>query len=325
MVTSLSREQLSDLARPVVDLVEKFGFQWEFDFEHPTPDRERRVQIRDPKHYAPPQMVSLLRAAMKRGEKFPPIVVTQDDFLVDGNARTEAAQKNGYPTIQAIVIDAKYEGAKESERRRMHALGAAFNARHGKGIDRKEIADAVETIGADPSYTATRIAALIGVTEATVQGFLAEKKGRDRATNLGFHVNGSVSAAKLRTLGRQSEYLNDGPFKELFALVDSTGMSEPEIKDVAKRMREAKSDEGAVEIVQAERETRKDQIAEFKASGKSKPPASAKLRQRLGFILAFAENPRELVEHNPNLAKEHADAIERAIIVLQSIAKGQGA
>lgn len=325
MVTSLSREQLSDLARPVIDLVERFGFQWEFDFEHPTPDPARRIQIRDEKHYAPAAMVSLIRAAMKRGDKFPPIVVTKDDYIVDGATRTTAASKNGYPTIQAVVLDVTYEAAKESEARRLSALGAAFNARHGKGIDRNEIARAVQTIGTDPSYTATRIAALIGVTEATVQGYLAERKGRERATNLGFHVNGSLSAAKLRTLGRQSEYLNDGPFKELFALVDATGMSDKEIKDLAKRMREAKSDDGAIDVVNQEREARKDQIAEYKASGKSKPPASAKLRQRLGFILAFAENPKELLEYNGNLAKEHADTIERTIVVLQNVLKAQEA
>ena len=323
--STVTREQLSDLARPVVDLVERFGFKWMFDFEYPLPDLAHRVQIRSEKHYAPAKMVSQIRAALTRGDKFAPIIVTRDGHLVDGNTRVTAAMANKFPTFPAVILDVTFDGAKDSELRRLHTLGAGCNARHGQGIDREEIRQAVDHLSSDPAYTATRIAALIGVTERMVQALMAEKKARARAEALGIHTNGSVNASKLRTLGRASEYINDQPFKELFTLVEDSGLSATEISSVVAKMREAKSDEGASAVVTSEMQARRDQIAEYKASGKSVPPPAAKLRQRLGFILGYKANPKELVEHNQTLAPDHIAAIQQTIAVLSEVVKAQGA
>ena len=72
MATITNREELPDLAKPTADLIKKLGFDWAFDFEHPTPDPAKRVQIREENQYIPvrwsagwPQMV--------RGDKFPPV------------------------------------------------------------------------------------------------------------------------------------------------------------------------------------------------------------------------------------------------------------
>ena len=270
-------------------------------------------------------MVSPIRAALTRGEKFAPVIVTADGHLVDGNTRVTAAMANKFPTFPAVILDVQFDDAKEPELRRLHTLGAGCNARHGLGIDREEIRRAVDHLSNDPNYTATRIAALIGVTDRMVQTLLAEKKARARAESLGLHVNGSVNASKLRTLGRASEYINDQPFKELFGLVEDSGMSVKEINDLISKMRKAKSDEGASAIVGGEMEARKDQIAEYKASGKSVPPPAAKLRQRLGFILGYKASPKELVEHNRKLTDDHLEAIRETIAVLGEVIKAQGA
>ena len=323
--STVTRDQLSDLARPVVDLVERFGFKWTFDYEYPLPDLAHRVQIRSEKHYAPAKMVSQIRAALARGDKFAPVIVTEDGHLVDGNTRVTAAMANKFPTVPAVILDVTFDGAKDSELRRLYTLGAGCNARHGQGIDREEIRRAVDHLSSDPNYSATRIAALIGVTDRMVQALMAEKKARSRAEALGVHTNGSVNAAKLRTLGRASEYIKDQPFKQLFTLVEDSGLSAKEIGDVVGKMREAKSDAGASAVVASELEARKDQIAEYKASGKSVPPAAAKLRQRLGFILGYKANPRDLVEHNRTLATDHKATIEDAIAVPSEVVKAQGA
>ena len=207
----------------------------------------------------------------------------------------------------------------------MVTLGAAFNARHGKGINREELRRAVAQIGSDPTYSATRIAALIGVTDRVVLTLLAEKRARDRAETLGLHPNGSIKAAQLGALGKQSEHLNDEPFKAIFALVEDTGMGIGEVKDLAMRTMEPKSDEGAMEVLAKEREVRRPQIAQYKASGKSKPPKSAILRQRLGFILNYEANPEDLKEHNPQLSEEYIGTLQRSVKVLQSIIDAQEA
>ena len=319
MASIKTRQQLPDLAKPTADLIEKFGFQWELDFEYPTPDAAKRVQIREEKHYVPRAMVMQIAAAMGRQEKFAPVVVTADGYLIDGNTRTAAARHNRQPFIQALIIQDKYEGATDKVTRRLRLLGAAFNARHGKGIDREEIRKAVEVIGEDPTYDGTRIAALIGVTDATVRSMLAEMRARQRAESVGIHLNGSVTATPLRVLGQASEKINDEPFAAVASLAQDTGMSGAELRDVIRQMHDAKSDEGALAVVDEHRRARREQIAEYRASGKSKPPPAAKLRQRLGFILEFENNPRDLAELNPEVVAKHREQIQRSIAVLQAV------
>jgi hypothetical protein len=328
MASIKNRQQLPDLAKPTADLIEKFGFTWELDFEYPTPDAAKRIQIREEKHYVPREMVMRIASAMARQEKFPPVVVTADGYLVDGNTRTQAARHNKQPFIQALILQDSYEGCTERVARRLRLLGAAFNARHGKGIDREEIRKAVEFIGQDDTYDGTRIAALIGVTDSTVKSMLAEMKARARAESVGVHLNGSVAATPLRILGQASEKLNDEPFQAVASLAQDTGMAPGELREVIRQMHDARSDEGAVAVVDEQRKARREQIAEYRASGKSKPPAAAKLRQRLGFILDFESRPEELVELNPEVVVKHRDAIQRSITVLRAVlaahdAKGQ--
>ena len=164
-----------------------------------------------------------------------------------------------------------------------------------------------------------RIAALIGVTDATVKSMLAEMKARQRAESVGVHLNGSVAATPLRILGQASEKLNDEPFRAVASLAQDTGMGPSELREVIKQMHAAKSDDGAVGVVDEQRKARREQIAEYRASGKSKPPPAAKLRQRLGFILEYESSPRDLLELNPEVVAKHREAIEKSIAVLQAV------
>ena len=117
MVTnSVTREQI---ARPVIDLVERFGFQCELVDEYSLPDLARRLQIRNEKNYAPSGKVQEIRAAIERGERLPPIVVTKDGHLVDGNTRVTAAQRTKSPYIHVVVLGVNYEGATDDESHRL--------------------------------------------------------------------------------------------------------------------------------------------------------------------------------------------------------------
>lgn len=319
--TTKNRQQLPENAQFTADLIEKLGFHWELSFEYPTPDATRRLQIREEKHYSPKDMVAKYAACMKRGDKFPPIVTTKDGWLVDGNTRVEAAHRNKYPYMQAFVIDDAYEGAKPHIKQRLHTLGAAFNARNGKGIDRREIQKAVEIIGANPDFTAVRIAALLGVTEGQVNGYIAQKRGKDRAHELGVPLNGEMTSSALQKLGRVSDKLNDGPFQALAALARDAGMSSSEIAAVARKMIDCKADHLATQIVEEEREARRDQIAMFKVTGRSKPSLSSLLRQRFGFL--FTHSTEELVELNPSVAEEHLEKTRLALEKLTAVYRAQ--
>lgn len=307
--------KLPDEAKTTATLIKRLGFEWELDLRYPTPDASgKRIQIREDKHYAPALEVSKYAAAMARNDLFPPIVVSKDGYLLDGNTRVGAAHKNKFPTFPAFVLDRDYEGAPDTVRRRMHLLGAGFNVRNGRGIDRKEITEAVLAVGTDSDYDASRIAQLLGVTPAFVQGVLSEKRARERADRNGITVNGSVPASQLRRLGQAP--LNDKPFMALLQLTQDAGLSVSEINELIKEIKTAGSDEAALELINSQRATRRDQIAEYAAVGKSRPSHSSQLRQRLGFILGFADNPRALVELNPTLAEGHLDQLARAIRTL---------
>lgn len=321
------RSELPPSATFTVDLVENLGFPWAFDYDYPTPpNTERRVQIRDDAHYAPKDQVIRYAASMKRGEKFAPIVVTKDGFLVDGNTRVEASIRNSFPTLHAIVIDENWDGASEGVKSRLHVLGAAFNVRNGKGIDRREIAAAVRALAADDSYDSARIATLLGVTDRMAQDIIAEKRARDRAEREGVDLNGSIPTTQLRQMGKSSSKLNRAPFMELLRLVQDAGLSTGDLSDLIGRVHGAQqsgSDDDALRLIEAERAARREQIQEFRARGKAKPAQATMLRQRLGFLLGFEEAPSKLVEHSPSLAGKHMQMIDLSIRLLQRVRTAQ--
>jgi hypothetical protein len=54
-------------------------------------------------------------AVQMRHSTFPPIVVTDDDYIIDGNTRIGAARANGRHDFPAIIV--KAEGASKYPRR----------------------------------------------------------------------------------------------------------------------------------------------------------------------------------------------------------------
>src|SRR5258708_32944699 len=92
-LTPKDRDKLPDWAKSTASKIEDLGFRWEFNWEYPVPDLDtvQRVQIRDEAHIGQASEVRLYAEAMKRGDKFPPGVVTQDGRIVDFNTRARAA------------------------------------------------------------------------------------------------------------------------------------------------------------------------------------------------------------------------------------------
>lgn len=325
MSTTISKALLPDAAKPSVELIEKLGFSWKLDASYPTPTVAQEVQIRDENHRGPSSQVAQYAAAMRNGDQFAPIIVSGDGYTIDGNTRARAAAKNGYLTVQAFILDDNWIGGSEKVQRRMHALGAAFNVRNGRGIDRNEIGNAVKELAKDTIFSAARISALLNVSEYTVYAVLSEQRARARATDLGLTVNSKVPGGHLKKLGDAGNKLKDKPFVELLALIQDSGLSLRETQDLIRAVVEAGSDDEAVALVQKDRESRREQIAEFRAAGRSRLPVSAQLRQRLGGILAHANNPTALAENNPTVAAEHLRMMRTAVLILNTAIRYQEA
>lgn len=318
---------LPDHALMPVKLVEKLGFtDWTFHYDYDTPaDVHRRVQIRDDGHYAPTTEITKLGDALKRGDDLPPIILTRDGYLIDGNTRVMAAQKIRFPKINAVVINDNYAGGTDGTRTLFHLLGAAFNTRNGRGIDRHEIRKAVIAVGKDGGYDATRIAALLGASERYVQNVLVEERARTRAAQIGHEISDTVPSSLLQKLGGASAKLNDAPYLELTRLTQDTGLTNDELRELIQRVVGAGSDNAALAVLAQERATRREQIREHTAGRKTKPPLAAQLRQRLGFILEYNADPNRLVEHSPNFTAQHLDALRASITTLQAVVAAQEA
>ena len=320
MSAANTRLTMPDWALPAHDLCKNFGFQPRFEHDYPTPDFRKRVQIRAEKHVAPGTEVNKYAANMGRGEQFPPGVITADGYLVDGATRAAAAAKNKYPKMAMLVLGENHDGASQDTLQRLHALGAAFNVRNGKGIDKAEIRKVVERIALNPLYDDTRIAALLGVTEGMVRGIHSEMKARDRARQLHVDVD-NLTANQLRIIGRSEKTINDAPLADLLSLIEEAGLEGKEITGLIKAVKDAKSDEGGLKVIADEREARREQIAMRRATGgRSAPQASAKLRQHLGFVLKYCNGAaHEAVERNPAFQSEHLRKIDNSILALQQI------
>ena len=317
------RQQMPEEARPGYDLAERFGFKPVLVVDYAIPDFEkRRVQVREEKHYVPAASVASLRQAMLRGERIPPAIATADDYTVDGNTRYMAAQLNRFPKFPTLVLDQKWEGA--ADRDPFLLLAAAANARHGVGIKSAEMRRAILSIAED-NWSATRVAALVGVRESLVQDIFAEQRAEERARRLKVSMNGGISATHKRTLERVGAKLKDEPWRGFVDLVGVTGMDTAETRDLGKRLVAAASDTDALALLAAERESRKQQIEDYRVRGKQRPPLAGQLRQRLGYISGAMKDrgAMALVEHNPGAMAMHLEALQEAEVILGQLAAQQ--
>jgi hypothetical protein len=317
---------LPDYAKSTAARIEALGFKWDFDFKYPieAPDTVQRVQIRDEAREAPSAEVTRYAAAMKRGDQFPPGVVTRDGRYVDFNTRAKAAYKLGWPDFPAFILNVRFDNASDSERERLYLLGAAFNTTAGKRLDRKEVADIIRKVAGNPDWSVPQVAKLLGLTESTVKSVFAQFRAEDRAERLGVHFNGSITESNKALLGQRSEKLTDQPFTEIAKLTQEAGLTSTELRDLCNRVdAEAGSEDAKIAVIQAERDAREAQIAHFKATAKKRPPESVNLRKRLGWITGFNAKVADLLDYNPATATDYLKQVEEASALLTQLAEQQ--
>src|SRR5262245_41166753 len=109
----------------------------ETDFDLTRIDPDERVQIRIDKNNAPREMVQRFASQMAFS-KFPPIVVTRDPRIVDGNTRYRGRVEGGERYAAALVIPIEYDTAEPEMKVRLHYLGLALNNSNGKALDKAE-------------------------------------------------------------------------------------------------------------------------------------------------------------------------------------------
>jgi hypothetical protein len=312
--------------------IERLGFKYtevaQFDVTRLGADKKaraaRRVQVRESAHYAPRESIERYAVQMAHSE-FPPIVVTTDDYIVDGNTRIEATLLRDNKFFPAFVLDVPYRGGSEKQANELHALAATLNSMNGTPLTAKEVriqAKAFIQLG----WKAEQIARAIGVKPSSVTAVKKEIDAAAKLQRVGMDPNGSLRGASLRALGAKDALtLNDVPFKELAKLSADAGLNMSEIASTAKEIKAIGSDTGQVDKLAALRTELGDRIREHKLTGSTKPPKGRQLRQHLGFVLNYEGRESELIETDPNVVGQHYAAIEKAIKILTALLEAQRA
>jgi len=285
-------------------------------------DPSRRVQVREPQHYAPKDSVQ--RYAVQMGESiFPPIVVTSDGWIVDGNTRVGAKLFRKEKFSPAVVLDVAWRGSNTKQQDELVALAATLNATNGVPLTAKEtreVASRLVSLG----WKTEEIGRAIGLKAASVTQVKREIAAAAKLRRVGLDPNGAMRGASLRALGSLGVLeLNDVPFKELATLSADAGLNAGEITGLAKEMKETGSDEGAIDRAHAVRTELGDRIKDQELTGVSKPPVSRQLRQHLGFVTKFEGHEQELIETNPEVGEAHIEALTKAVAVLSAVLEMQ--
>jgi hypothetical protein len=311
---------------PAAIEIERLGFKFrevaQYDLSKLSP--ERRIQVRDVEHYAPRDAAERMAVQMSQSE-FPPIVVTADGWTVDGNTRVEANQYRQVRFFPALELEVNASSASLQRLQELRALAGTLNAQNGTPLTAKErrrvAADLI-----DLNWKAEQIARAVGVPPAGVTAIRQEIEAQRRLASVGLGSNGNLKGASLRALGKSPVMaLNNAPYRELADLAVEAGLNTGEISQLAKEARATGSDEGALSTIETARKEMADRIRQQELTGVSKPPTARMLRQHLGFVNRFMNDPAPLVETNQSSMEKHLEVLRQAVSVLQSVITAQEA
>ncbi len=310
----------------IIQEIERLGFGYhenpQFDISNLSP--KRRVQVRDSEHYAPKVNVVQFAEQMSM-TALPPIVVTSDDYIVDGNTRVGALLLKKHNITPAIVVDVPYEGSSEKVQSELHALAATLNQTGGQRLTPKEIR-LVTTKLIGLGWKPEQIGRAIGAKGSTVAQVKREINANSKLQKVGIAtaVLQQLKDASLRALGKDNATgLNNEPFKSLAVLTADAGLTASEISAFADELRDAGSDATALKRLADLRVEMATRIREHALTGAGKPASSRQLRQHLGFLERFEGNAQELVEVNPATAQTHLDKLEQAKTILDAVIQAQ--
>lgn len=311
---TIDPKNLPDFAKPSVEHLGTFGFfnspgaepGWRFFENHRLADTAKRVQVRAGKDLAPVRESAHYATCMKKGDQFPPVIVTADGYLVDGATRTQAARKCGYTTFPAFVLTVRYEGAPKAMRNKLIKLGAKMNHMNGRRMSAANTIALIEAVTEGDDIRPQDLAAELSISLSTAQTAMSAIIATRRAERLGVKLDGSLTRSNLRMFGNKDKRVNDPVFAEALKLAQDARLTSPALRDLFRRIEAEGTDEGRLRVIASERAANRDMIER----GVSRPSPAARLRQSLG-ILGNVD-PEELIELSPAAAPDHRKALEQA-------------
>lgn len=314
-----------DKTSPILAEIEALGFTAKLEPEYPLGrlSKDRRIQFREESNFSPKDAVE--RFAIMMGEAlpdFPPIVVTKDDWMVDGNTRHDASLRRKLKFFKALVLDVKYNGADQKTADYLHILAATLNSKAGVGLTAKERRMAVARFLAQ-GFTIHQIAKRVGLGTGTVTQVKREIAAAAKLASVGLS-NGAIRGASLRALGDDAILaLNDEPYRQLAVLAKEAEMNVAEIRAAAKAAKATGSDTAGLAVLADLRGQFEPRIREVALTGTVKLTDARMLRQHLGYVVKFKGNELALVETNAGLGAQHIASVRTSIEVLSALLRAQ--
>lgn len=216
----------------------QLSFELEPEFVLAKVKHSEGVQIRLEPHRAPTTAVDEYVTHMRHGAVFPPIVVTTNGFLVDGNTRMAACKKLERKTFPAYKVKFAILGQAKM-------FGAALNQMGGYRLTEEEVVVAAEAYMRE-GYKDEAIARALGKSMSHIRNVRRDRLYREAATRTGVAALEIPKPTRLHLAGIQ----HDEPFK---AAVEAVAKAKPTIKDVGAlvdRIENTRSDAEALAAVQ---------------------------------------------------------------------------
>ena len=311
---------LANVQKSTVQLeIERMGYTWVEDSQYDLSllSTDRRVQVRESEHYSPKAQVDQYAVQMKE-VKFPPIVITRNNVVVDGNTRLGAQHKNKLKLGAVIIIDVEY-GKNAKDDNQLHALAATFNQIGGQRLTPSESREAAKPMIA-LGWKAERIARALGVPASGVNAIRREIDARAKFAKVMFTEGDKLPVNIQRIFGSQEvTVINDIPYKGLVQLTLDAGLAGAEVRELVKEMKAIGSDSGAMEHIAAKRAEWEDRIREKLVTGSGHPAASGILRRNFGFARKYKDNPSVLVERVPAVMMNHLEVCRDVLCILQAV------
>jgi len=290
-------------------------------------DVTRRVQAREYASTASavfaPKAEASRYAVQMAHSVFPPIIVTNDGWIVDGNTRVEGRRIRKEKFSAAIVLDMSFSKGSVEDQDKLFALATTLNMQNGRALTTKEQRAAIVTL-INLGWSNIQIEKRTGIKSTEIGKVRRIVAAREKLTGMGVTANGNFSAASLAALGEEKTLLlNDDPYKALAALAVEAGFTAKEVKDLAKESLALGSDTDKLARIEEVRGEYREQIEAVKFDQSPKPPVARQLRQHLGFVVKYEDNPAALVERNGEFAESHVEYLGKAIAVLTQVLAAQ--
>jgi hypothetical protein len=291
----------------------------DFDFEANVQVSEIREaegnQVRQIEHRAPKEQVDKYVVAMKHGATFPAIVLNDRLERIDGNTRLEASIRNGRQTIAAYICHALTPLEARS-------LSVELNQSNGLAMTEEEIRKFIDGAVLEGQHADVRtLARMTGVRDTKIARWIAEAQYKDRAKREQIderHVNALPPSTRAALQATRLAAV----FRSLTRLAAEARIPAVQVKKLVAQTNAASSEVDALAIVDAERQTRADEIravaSGFSPRDNRRSKGSA---QHLGGLVRFdvdalldvaPEKQFETFERMSLLRDRLAEAVARA-------------